>query len=97
MHLVTNLPLVPVSSFERVFTYRRGEYIVLFQGKSPVVPPVITQWCVVIPHHSEKGSVKYVLEKRYLGWQQITAVNRLDAGEEFILLRWAVDVISAAW
>lgn len=96
MHLVVNFPLMPVTSFERVFTYRGGEYIVLFQGRTPVMPPVITQWCLTIPHHPEKGLVKYVLEKRYLGWQRFSALNRLDAGEEFILLRWAVDVISAA-
>lgn len=96
MHLVMNLPLVPVTTFERVFTYRRGEYIVVFQGKTPVLPPVITQWCLLIPHHPEKGFVKYVLEKRYLGWQKLSALNRLEGGEEFILLRWAVNVVSAA-
>lgn len=96
MQLLMNLPPAPATSFERVFAYRRSEYIVLFQGESPVVPTAITQWCLVIPHHPQKGSVKYVLEKRYLGWQRLSAVNRLDGGEEFILLHWAVDVISEA-
>jgi hypothetical protein len=91
-----NLPLVAVTSFERVFTHRRGEYIVLFQGKTPVVPPVITQWCLVIPHHPEKGFVKYALEKRFLQWQRFSSSNRLDGTEEYILLRWASDVISGA-
>jgi hypothetical protein len=91
-----NLPLLPVSTFDRVFTWRRTEYVVVFQGRTPVMPPVITQWCLLIPHHPEKGLVKYLLEKRYFGWQKSYAANPLEGGEEFILLRWAVDVISAA-
>ncbi len=94
MRISSNLPLVVVSSFERVYRHQDTEFHVLFEGKSQTSKFRTDSWHLTIRRSPEEPAVQYIFQKEGAYWIKTVGINNLPAIIENEIIPWAAAVMA---
>ena len=89
MSISSNLPLLVVSSFERIYRHKDTELYVLFEGKSQISKTSADSWHLTIRRSPHEPAVRYIFQKDGTRWIKTVGINNLPEIIEGEFIPWA--------
>jgi hypothetical protein len=94
MSISINLPMIEVTSFDRQFSHKLGEYRVTFEGKSQESSKKISIWCIRLRELRNISPVQYIFHKEKGRWTKTIGINSMPEEFEEVFLPWAAAILA---